>query len=143
MTLFDFGEQLPTYIFCFTAGNYERIDSSSGSVPMSIYTAPSMYKQLKFYSNFIFDVTQKTMTFFEELFGVRYPFKKYDQIWVRDMRFLAMENAAIVTFDESSLPLDPTETDYYDLAEVIAHELSHHWFGNYVTMQWWDDLWLN
>jgi aminopeptidase N len=88
---------------------------------MSIFIAPSMYVQLKFYSKFIFDVTQKTMAFFEKLFGRRYPFKKYDQVWVRGMRFLAMENAGIVTFDESSLPNNPTETDYYDLAEVIAH----------------------
>lgn len=66
---------------------------------MSIFIAPSMYSQLKFYSNFIFNVTQNAMEFFEGFFGRRYPFKKYDQFWVRGMRFLAMENAGIVTFD--------------------------------------------
>lgn len=70
---------------------------------MTLFIAPSLYSQLKVYSNFIFDITQKTMDFFEKLFGRPYPFKKYDQIWIRGLKFLAMENAGIVTFDERSL----------------------------------------
>ncbi len=62
---------------------------------------------------------------------------------MRDLKFLGMENAGIVTYNESSLAYNPTKIDYYSLAEVVAHELVHHWFGNFVTMEWWDDIWLN
>lgn len=96
------------------------------------------------YSDFIFDVTKKAMEFFEDFFGMPFPFKKYDQIWVRDYSNSAMENAGLVTYNEEQM-LQPysTEDNYYDFANTLVHELSHHWFGNFVTMEWWDDLWLN
>jgi aminopeptidase N len=85
------------------------------------------------------------MKFFEEKFKVAYPFPKYDQVFIKDCSFGAMENAGIVTFNEPNvIPREkPTEYNYYRIALIVSHELSHHWFGNYVTMTWWDDLWLN
>lgn len=65
-------------------------------------------------------------------------------MFVRDFQSLAMENAGMVTFREEAFLLDySTEDDYYEFASTLVHELSHHWFGNWVTMKWWDDLWLN
>jgi aminopeptidase N len=96
------------------------------------------------YSEFIFDVTRKAMKYYEGYFNEPYPFRKYDQIWVRDYENWAMENAGLVTYNEEKM-LQPfsTQDDFYNFADTLAHELSHHWFGNLVTMQWWDDLWLN
>lgn len=112
---------------------------------MSLYCPPSSLDNLTFYKDFIFDVTIKSMAFYTTTFGIPYQFVKYDQIFIRECGFLAMENAGLVTFNEPRLlrNRNPTESDYYKFALVIAHELSHHWFGNYVTMVWWDDVWLN
>jgi aminopeptidase N len=112
---------------------------------MSLFCTQAAKQNLERYSDFIFKITQKCMLLFQDKFGVKYPFKKYDQIFIREFGALAMENAGLVTFDEASLlPREtPTQYDYYYLGLVVSHELSHHWFGNYVTMVWWDDLWLN
>lgn len=84
------------------------------------------------------------MKFYEKFFGVKYPFSKYDQAWVREFKSTAMENAAIVIFNEQrAMPRNPTQTEYFSLGNTVSHELSHHWFGNFVTMNWWDDVWLN
>lgn len=112
---------------------------------MTLYCPPSVVPNLKRYSEFIFDVTIKCMDFFARKFKTLYPFNKYDQIFIKECHALAMENAGIVTFNEPFLlPKEAaTQYDYYYIGLVVSHELSHHWFGNYVTMVWWDDLWLN
>lgn len=146
MTLFDYTELISTYVFAFAAGPYLWIDADQapGEVPMRALCISSSILMLDSYSSFIFDVTKKAMKFYESFFGQPYPFQKYDMIWVREYESYAMENAGLVTFsEEKTLKTYATEDDYYDLADTLAHELAHHWFGNLVTMDWWDDLWLN
>ncbi len=83
ITSFPDTKPLPSYIFCFAAGKYEEISTNLGTVPMSLFCAPSALENLKFYKDFIFDVTIKSMDFYEKTFGVDYPFVKYDQIFIR------------------------------------------------------------
>ena len=84
------------------------------------------------------------MKFFEEFFGHEYAFNKYDQIFVHEYNVGAMENAGVVTFNDLYIWKEKVSTEkMLGLANTISHELSHHWFGNLVTMKWWDDLWLN
>jgi aminopeptidase N len=84
------------------------------------------------------------MKFFEEFFGYPFPFNKYDQVFAHEYKAGAMENAGIVTFNDIYIFKEKVSQEkMQDLANTISHELSHHWFGDLVTMKWWDDLWLN
>ena len=84
------------------------------------------------------------MRFFEAFFGYKYAFNKYDQIFAHEYKWGAMENAGIVTFNDLYIFKEKVSTErMLGLANTISHELAHHWFGNLVTMKWWDDLWLN
>ena len=89
-------------------------------------------------------VTEQGFAFFEEPFGYPYPFGKYDQLFVPEYNMGAMENAGCVTFRDEYLPRSRQDRSFYEFrAEVILHEMAHMWFGDLVTMKWWDDLWLN
>lgn len=84
------------------------------------------------------------MKFYEEFFGYEFAFNKYDQVFAHEFKWNAMENAGIVTFNDSLVFKEKVSDEkMFKLANTISHELSHHWFGNLVTMKWWDDLWLN
>ena len=86
----------------------------------------------------------RASAFFEETFGYPYPFGKYDQLFVPEYNMGAMENAGCVTFRDEYLPRSRQDRSFYEFrAEVILHEMAHMWFGDLVTMKWWDDLWLN
>ena len=92
----------------------------------------------------LFAITQQGLDFFGEFFDYAYAFGKYDQIFVPEFNHGAMENVGAVTFNESMVYRDPpTENQRRRRAEVILHEMAHMWFGNLVTMRWWNDLWLN
>lgn len=89
-------------------------------------------------------MTCKSMEFFESYFGYPYPFSKYDQVFAHEYKWGAMENAGIVTLNDLYIFKDPVSTErMLGFGNTIVHELAHHWFGNLVTMRWWDDLWLN
>jgi len=84
------------------------------------------------------------MEWYEQFFGYKFPFNKYDQIFVPEFNWGAMENAGLVTFNDNYVWREAVDSSKHTmLAVVVAHELSHHWFGNLVTMHWWNDLWLN
>jgi aminopeptidase N len=85
------------------------------------------------------------MEFYNDLFGIKYQFSKYDQIFVPEFNSGAMENIGCVTFTEEYLKRGQTMSlqNRLQLANTALHELAHHWFGNLVTMKWWNDLWLN
>ncbi len=137
---------MSTYITALVAGPYSYVqDEYKGkkNIPMGIYCRKSLFEHLD--SDEIFLITKQGFAYFEEVFGLAYPFEKYDQIAVVDFNWGAMENAGAVTFREDLLVFRSkvTERMYNARANTILHEMAHMWFGNMVTMKWWDDLWLN
>ncbi len=146
---FDFAptKRISTYITAVVAGPYEgktaTIQSTDGSdVELGVYCRASLVKYLD--ADRIIDITESGFNFFENAYGIPYPFGKYDQIFVPEFNAGAMENAGCVTFrDQYVFRSKPTEWQLESRTNTILHELAHMWFGNLVTMQWWDDLWLN
>lgn len=138
--------RIPTYLDALIAGPYQSVhDVYKGEkeIPLGIYCRKSMMQYLD--PEDIFLVTKQGFEYFEKVFGLAYPFEKYDQIAVVDFNFGAMENAGAVTFREEVLVFRShmPEKSYLSRANVILHEMAHMWFGDMVTMSWWDDLWLN
>jgi aminopeptidase N len=138
--------RIPMYLAVLIAGPYSHVhDTYKGGkeVPLGIYCRKSMAQYLD--PDDIFLLTKQGFDYFEKTFGLAYPFDKYDQIAVVDFNFGAMENAGAVTFREELLVFRShmPEKMYMSRANVILHEMAHMWFGNLVTMSWWDDLWLN
>ena len=137
---------MSTYITAVVAGPYAHVhDEYNGKkkIPMGIYCRKSLFQHLD--ADEIFKVTKQGFEYFERVFGLAYAFEKYDQIAVVDFNWGAMENAGCVTFREEILVFRSkvTERMYNARANTILHEMAHMWFGNLVTMKWWDDLWLN
>ncbi|TDB91386.1 aminopeptidase N [Actinomadura sp. KC216] len=136
-------EPLPTYLTAIVAGHYESVtaDYGDGRVPMALYYRASRAADVE--PEEIFDVTRQGLRFYEEVFGRPYPFGKYDQLFVPEANAGAMENAGCVTLKEDFLFRSRvTEAARERRAVTILHELAHMWFGDLVTMRWWDDLWL-
>ncbi len=138
--------RISTYLDALIAGPYSSVhDVYKGQkeIPMGIYCRKSMMQYLD--PEDIFLITKQGFEYFEKVFGLAYPFEKYDQIAVVDFNFGAMENAGAVTFREDVLVFRShmPEKSYLSRANTILHEMAHMWFGDMVTMFWWDDLWLN
>ncbi len=133
---------MATYITAVAAGPYHVVRGSCDGIPLGIYCRQSLAEYLD--PDEIFEVTRQGFGFYHAAFGVRYPFGKYDQLFVPEFKEGAMENAGCVTFLESYI-FRSRVTDFAReaRAETILHEMAHMWFGNLVTMRWWDDLWLN
>jgi aminopeptidase N len=133
-----------TYVLALMAGPWERAGSEHAGTPLGLYGRRSMRPELERAADEIFEVTAQGLDHFRGLFGRRYVFDKYDQLFVPEFNAGAMENVAAVTFHDSFLFRDPpTWSQRLERAEVVLHELAHMWFGDLVTMRWWDDLWLN
>ena len=138
--------RIATYLDALIAGPYSSVhDVYKGTkeIPLGIYCRKSMMQHLD--PEDIFLITKQGFEYFEKVFGLAYPFEKYDQIAVVDFNFGAMENAGAVTFREDVLVFRShmPEKAYLSRANTILHEMAHMWFGDMVTMFWWDDLWLN
>ena len=139
--------RISSYITAIIAGPYrsvhdELVSSDGSTVPLGVYARASLFEFLD--PENIFDITKRGFAFFEELFGTPYPFAKYDQLFVPEFNAGAMENAGAVTIVEDYVFRSrPTEAYVERRAVTILHELAHMWFGDLVTMKWWDDLWLN
>jgi aminopeptidase N len=138
--------RISSYITALVAGPYDvvrdSVASRRGEVPLGIYCRRSLSPYLD--TDNLFDVTKRGFAFFEEEFDCEYPFEKYDQLFTPEYNMGAMENAGCVTFNEmyvfrSRVPEALVERR----ALTVLHELAHMWFGNLVTMRWWNDLWLN
>jgi aminopeptidase N len=134
---------LSTYLVAVAAGPYAGVHDSHGPVALGLWCRASLTPHLDVER--LFDTTKRGLDYFQGLFGTTYPFGKYDQIMVPELNWGAMENPGLVTFqDERYLPRGTTtEADREELAGVQLHEMAHMWFGDLVTMRWWDDLWLN
>ncbi|WP_405766774.1 aminopeptidase N [Actinacidiphila glaucinigra] len=139
--------RISTYITALIAGPYHAVHSTwegegGRSVPLGLYCRPSLTEFLD--ADAIFEVTRQGFDWFEEKFDFPYPFAKYDQLFVPEFNAGAMENAGAVTIrDQYVFRSKVTDAAYEARAETILHELAHMWFGDLVTMEWWNDLWLN
>ncbi|WMX47069.1 aminopeptidase N [Streptomyces roseicoloratus] len=139
--------RISTYITALIVGPYHAVHSTYEGpggqvVPLGIYCRPSLAEFLD--AEHIFDVTRQGFGWFQEKFGYAYPFAKYDQLFVPEFNAGAMENAGAVTIrDQYVFRSKVTDAAYERRAETILHELAHMWFGDLVTMEWWNDLWLN
>ncbi|MFD0417536.1 aminopeptidase N [Streptomyces sp. NPDC127108] len=138
--------RLSTYVTALIVGPYHSVHSvyekDGQSVPLGIYCRPSLAEFLD--ADAIFDVTRQGFDWFQEKFDYAYPFAKYDQLFVPEFNAGAMENAGAVTIrDQYVFRSKVTDAAYEVRAATILHELAHMWFGDLVTMEWWNDLWLN
>ena len=138
--------RISSYITALVAGPYDVVRDSvstrAGEIPLGVFCRRSMRQHLD--AENILDLTKRGFAFFEEEFDQPYPFTKYDQIFTPEYNMGAMENAGCVTIVESYVFRSRvTDAMVERRALTILHELAHMWFGNLVTMQWWDDLWLN
>lgn len=140
---FETTPRMSTYLLAFCVGHFQKksIKNKHG-IEITTYSALNQDKALLDFPN---EIAAEALDYYDELFGVPYPLPKLDQIAIPDFESGAMENWGLVTYRESCLlagPTTPKPIKEY-IATVITHELSHQWFGNLVTMKWWDDLWLN
>ena len=139
--------RLAPYVTAVVAGPYHRVGSELRSrdgrtIPASVYCRRSLAEHLD--AEEILDVTRRGFAYYEDLFDFAYPFEKYDQLFVPEFNAGAMENAGAVTFLESYVFRSKVpDATVERRALTILHELAHMWFGDLVTMRWWDDLWLN
>jgi aminopeptidase N len=133
-----------TYLVALIAGPYVHRRREHRGLELGLYARRSVEHLLEDQQHEMFEITGQGLDFFAELFDRPFPFAKYDQLFVPEYNSGAMENVAAVTFNEAYLFRDPpTDNQRLDRGEVILHELAHMWFGDLVTMRWWDDLWLN
>ncbi|MGC4943413.1 aminopeptidase N [Kribbella sp. DT2] len=144
----EFAPTVPmsTYITAVVAGPYHVVtdayEGPNGTYPLSLLCRPSLADHLD--TEDLFEVTKQGFELFERAFGTPYPFGKYDQAFVPEYNMGAMENAGCVTIrDEYIYRSRTTHAELESRANTVLHELAHMWFGDLVTMTWWDDLWLN
>jgi aminopeptidase N len=144
LTHFDITPVMSTYLVAFVVGDLQRTTkTTAGGVEVNVYATKAHSHAALTYAR---DHAIRTIDFFDDYFGVPYPLPKSDHVALPDFSSGAMENWGLVTYREIALLADPKTASISGkqyIAEVVAHELSHQWFGNLVTMKWWDNLWLN
>ncbi|KAK2845866.1 hypothetical protein Q7C36_010720 [Tachysurus vachellii] len=140
---FDETVKMSTYLVAFIVCDFLSISKhSQHGVQISVYTVPEKIQQ----AEFALDAAVKLLDFYDDYFDIPYPLPKQDLAAIPDFQSGAMENWGLTTYRESALLFDPhksSASDKLGITMIIAHELAHQWFGNLVTMQWWNDLWLN
>ena len=139
-------KRMSTYITAVIAGEYHEVhdvyEGKHGDIPLGHYCRQSLVEYLD--RDEVVKITKQGFAFFEEAFDYPYPFGKYDQLYVPEYNMGAMENAGAVTLRDEYLPRSRQPRSFYEFrCSVILHEMAHMWFGDLVTMKWWDDLWLN
>jgi len=143
---FPQSERMSTYITALIAGEYhehrDAYEGPNGTIPLGHYCRQAVVDHLDV--DELLTITKQGFEFFEEAFAYPYPFHKYDQLYVPEYNAGAMENAGAVTIRDEYLPRSRQDGAFYEFrASCILHEMAHMWFGDLVTMKWWDDLWLN
>uniref|UniRef100_A0A8C4S0T3 Aminopeptidase n=1 Tax=Erpetoichthys calabaricus TaxID=27687 RepID=A0A8C4S0T3_ERPCA len=142
---FDVTVKMSTYLVAFIVSDFVSVISSTESVillQVSVYANPEKIDQ----AYFALEAAVKLLDFYEDYFNIPYPLPKQDLFAVPDFQSGAMENWGLTTYRESALLFNPkisSASDKLGITMIIAHELAHQWFGNLVTMEWWNDLWLN
>ena len=143
-TTFEKTPRMSSYLLAFVIGELHKKSARTESgVEVNVWATPAQNENTL---DFALDIATRSIDFYDEYFGVKYPLPKSDHVALPDFSSGAMENWGLITYRESCLLVDPEltpESSRRFIATVIAHELSHQWFGNLVTMNWWNDLWLN
>jgi puromycin-sensitive aminopeptidase len=134
--------RMSTYLLAFLVGEFESIEADANGTLIRIWTTPGKVEQ----GRFALEMAVGLLGYYNDYFGIPYPLPKLDHIALPDFAAGAMENWGAITYRETALLVDPANSaagNKQRVAEVVAHEMAHMWFGDLVTMAWWDDLWLN
>ncbi|MEO6109876.1 MAG: M1 family metallopeptidase [Candidatus Saccharimonadales bacterium] len=144
VTTFETSPRMSSYLVAFIVGElHKKSATTKGGVEVNVWATPAQSPESL---DFAVDIATRTIDFFDDYFGTPYPLTKSDHVALPDFSSGAMENWGLITYREVALLADPKTSSLSNkrqAATVIAHELSHQWFGNLVTMKWWNDLWLN
>jgi aminopeptidase N len=139
---FEQTKPFSTYLFALVAGPYHATRDRHGEIDLGLYCRKSLVKYLD--ADELFTISKQGLDFYAAFFDCPYAFGKYDQLFVPEFNAGAMENVGAVTHNEYMVFRDPpTENQRRGRAETVLHEMAHMWFGDLVTMRWWNDLWLN
>lgn len=137
--------RISTYLFSVAAGNFMEIKpKKTTQVPMRLYCSDYKYSFLLNQAEEFFFLVEAGITYYSKFFGMSFPFEKYDQVFCPEFKYLGMENPGMVCITENYIFM--TQISAFKKSQralTILHELSHMWFGDFVTMKWWDDIWLN
>lgn len=143
MVTFEVSPKMSTYLLAFCVGEFDYVATKTkNGVVLRVYSPPGRAEHGKF----ALDAGSRALDFFDSFFGIPYPLPKLDMICITEFAMGAMENWGLVTYREVALMIDEAKASpqaKQRVAIVVAHELAHQWFGNLVTMDWWDGLWLN
>ena len=144
LTTFEPSPRMSTYLLAFVVGELQKKSAhTKDGTEVNVWSTPAHPTATL---DFALDIATRTIEFYNEYFDTPYPLAKSDHVALPDFTVGAMENWGLITYRETALLADPKLTDIdsrHHIALVIAHELAHQWFGNLVTMEWWNDLWLN
>jgi len=137
-------QPLATYFFTVCAGPYASVSAEHDGIPLGIHARASLCEPLERQADQILTITKASFDYYHSLFGIRYPFGEYHQVFVPEFNAGAMENPGCVTLrDQYIFRGATTQDEVLTRSSTITHEMAHMWFGDLVTMRWWDDLWLN
>ena len=139
---FETSPKMSTYLLALVVGDFECESGSADGVPIRVCATPDKKGQ----TGLALEAAEEILRYYDKYYSVKYPFKKLDVVAVPDFAAGAMENTAAIFYRETLLLADPktASTDVRkEIAGVLAHEMAHQWFGDLVTMKWWDDIWLN
>ncbi|XP_067425200.1 endoplasmic reticulum aminopeptidase 2-like isoform X2 [Emydura macquarii macquarii] len=140
---FDVSVKMSTYLVAYIVCDFKSVQATTSSgIKVSIYASPDKWNQ----THYALEAALKLLEFYEKHFDISFPLPKLDLVAVPDFQSGAMENWGLITYRETSLLYDPKTSSAFDklwVTKVIGHELAHQWFGNLVTMEWWNDIWLN
>jgi aminopeptidase N len=134
--------KMSTYLVAFLVGDFKCSEGKSDGVPIRVCSTPDKVELTKF----AMESAKYVLHYYDAYFGIKYPMPKLDMVALPDFEAGAMENFGCITYRETDLLVDAKAGDVPEkkrVAEVVAHEMAHQWFGDMVTMQWWDNLWLN
>jgi aminopeptidase N len=134
--------KMSSYLAALVVGNFEYIEGEADGIPIRVYSTPGKKEMGKF----ALETAEHVLSYYDKYFNIEYPYGKLDLIGLPDFSAGAMENTGCITFREILLQVDEKQGAVdlkKTIASVISHEMAHQWFGDLVTMKWWDDIWLN
>jgi aminopeptidase N/puromycin-sensitive aminopeptidase len=135
-------QKMSTYLVAMLVGDFQCVSGGVDDIPIRVCSVPGMQDL----SKFAVSAAEAAISFYDKYYAIKYPFGKLDLIGIPDFEAGAMENAGAITFRETALLIDDktaSQERKRGVAGVVAHEIAHQWFGDLVTMKWWDDIWLN